>query len=266
MLATGLCHGLYPGLTAADSLRSLRSVPPRRSPSASAGCRATGPMRSSGRPPGARWSPSLAAIPLAVAGIRPLFVDSGGARLGGLGHPAFLAEVCLPAIYACLIQLYRHGRRARPVLLQSNVVILLLTGARAPLAYAVAVTGLSLCHPLRRVPARAAWCWSWPAGRRCRCWPLLPGELSDIRLFNVVAERDRQPQRARPAVAGIRGSRGAVAVVRLGHRCRQCGDPAGRPGRPAAAHLGGAQRVSAHRGRGRRVRPGAADRVASRPG
>ncbi len=50
-------------------------------------------------------------MPLALLDLRPLFVDSGGERLAGLGHPAFLAGVCLPAIYACLIELYRDGRR-----------------------------------------------------------------------------------------------------------------------------------------------------------
>ena len=74
----------------------------------------------------------VACIPLSVAGIRPLFVESGGARLAGLGHPAFLANVCLPAIYACLIQLYREGRRGDLLLLIVNGLILLLTGARAP--------------------------------------------------------------------------------------------------------------------------------------
>ena len=44
------------------------------------------------------------------AGLRAVFVDSGGARLAGLGHPAFLAGFCLAAIYACLIELYRDGR------------------------------------------------------------------------------------------------------------------------------------------------------------
>lgn len=122
-----------------------------------------------------------------MAGIRPLFVDSGGARLAGLGHPAFLAGVCLAAIYACLILLYRHGRARDLALLSVNFVFLLLTGARAPLAYAVAVTGISLAtirstvfpwhHRLLLILAGSA------------AAPLLllfAGDLSDIRLFNVV--------------------------------------------------------------------------------
>ncbi len=129
----------------------------------------------------------MASLPLAAADIRPLFVDSGGARLAGLGHPAFLANVCLPAIYACLIQLYREGRRGDLLLLIVNFLILVLTGARAtgrlrrggdghqpaldPLhASSRRVTGSVLvCAGLAMVPVLI----------------LLAGDLGDIRLFNV---------------------------------------------------------------------------------
>ena len=106
-----------------------------------------------------------------IAGIRPLFIDSGGARLAGLGHPAFLAGVCLPAIYACLIQLYRRRPARRPALLLANVLILVLTGARAPFAYAVAVTGLSLITIRSSVfAARDRLLLLLAAPRCCRCW------------------------------------------------------------------------------------------------
>ena len=78
-----------------------------------------------------------------MLGLRPLFFDIGGERLAGLGHPAFLAGFCLAAIYACLIELYRDGRSRWLLLLAVNFLILVLTGARAPLAYAIAVTGLT---------------------------------------------------------------------------------------------------------------------------
>ena len=143
MTAAGLVHGLYPGMSAAESLRSMiGSVAPfafcfAKVPRswAEAIIRAT------------KWAPLTAVVagmPLAATELRPLFVDSGGLRLAGLGHPAFLACVCLPAIHACLIQLYREGRRGDLALLIVNFVILVLTGARAPAAYAVAVTGISL--------------------------------------------------------------------------------------------------------------------------
>jgi len=143
MGAAGLAHGLYPGLTTADSLRSVvGSVAPFafcfvRAPEdwADAMLRA------------ARWCPLVAVVGgalLAVAGVRPLFIDSGGWRLAGLGHPAFLASVCLTGIYAPLIRLYRHGRAPELAFLAANFLILVLTGARAPLFYAVAVTGSAL--------------------------------------------------------------------------------------------------------------------------
>jgi O-antigen ligase len=186
MLGAGLVHGLYPGLTAMDSLRSaIGSAAPfvfsfARVPRswARAIIRTT------------KWCPIVAVaacIPLTVAGIRPLFIDSGGLRLAGLGHPAFLAGICLPAIYACLIQLYREGRRGDLLLLIANILILVLTGARAPFVYAVAVTGISLLTIRSKVFA---------AGDRLvlviaamalvPVLALLAGDLEQVRLFNVV--------------------------------------------------------------------------------
>jgi hypothetical protein len=81
---------------------------------------------------------------LEIAGLRPALVDSGGLRLAGLGHPAFLAGVCLSAIYAGLIPWLRTASWREAVLLGVNLVILFLTGARAPAAYAALVIGGSL--------------------------------------------------------------------------------------------------------------------------
>jgi O-antigen ligase len=186
ILVSGMVHGLYPGLTAADSVRSFIGS---AAPFAFCFCRP---------PPGwrrvmiraAAWCPMVAVgagIPLALAGLRPLFVESGGARLAGLGHPAFLAGVCLPAIYACLILLYRHGRRGDLVLLAANFVILLLTGARAPLAYAVAVTGLSLVS-IRSVVFTARSRILLLLGGTAAVLVLLPlaADMTAIRLFNVI--------------------------------------------------------------------------------
>jgi O-antigen ligase len=174
MFAFGAVHGLHPALSPMDSLRSLiGSVVPfafafsRLSPGWSKGIvRAT------------ICIPILSVTAggvLALMGLRPLFIESGGERLAGLGHPAFLASFCLAAIYACLI------------LLGVNFVILLLTGARAPMAYAVVVTGLTLVF----VHSDA-----FP--RRCRVLPILlaaclvplvlvlAGYLTDVRLFNLL--------------------------------------------------------------------------------
>jgi O-antigen ligase len=187
MFVVGQAHGLHPDLTQADSLRSLAgSVAPfafafSRLPRswAQAVIRATA------------WIPLLsvtAGAALAVAGLRPLFFEGGGERLAGLGHPAFLAGFCLAAIYANLIELYREGGSRTLLLLGVNFLILALTGARAPLAYAVAVTGLTLIF----VPSPA-----FPGRRRmlplllaaCLVPPLviLANDLSAVRLFNVLS-------------------------------------------------------------------------------
>ncbi len=186
---TGIVHGLYPGLTMGESLRSLiGSVAPFafcfiRPPTAWADAmiRAT------------RWCALVAVaggVILAVLGIRPLFTESGGMRLTGLGHPAFLATVCMASVYAGLIQFYRTGRRTELPLLAVNLTILLLTGARAPMAFATLVTGLTLAGvSAPAVPAR--WRFYVLAGAAGLATGLaavlLAGGLGDIRLFNLLS-------------------------------------------------------------------------------
>jgi O-antigen ligase len=143
MFIAGLAHGLHPDLTAGGSLRSLLGSV---APFAFAFSRLS--------PDWGKWMVrATALIPLVsvaggavlqLAGLRPVFTDSFGMRLAGLGEPGFLAGFCLTAIYACLIELYRDGRSRWLVLLATNSLILLLTGARSPLACAIAVTGLTL--------------------------------------------------------------------------------------------------------------------------
>jgi O-antigen ligase len=107
-------------------------------------------------------------------------------RLGALSHPAFLGGFALAAIYASLIELYRRGGWQHALLMAANLVILVLTGARAPLLYGTAVVGLTFAF----VPS--------PAWSRSSRWimllaaaaavPLLVGladSLSTLRLFNV---------------------------------------------------------------------------------
>ena len=185
MLGIGLVHGLYPGMVAADSLRSaIGSVAPFVFCFCRLPRRWAELMRRA-----TKWCPIVAVagcLPLAMVGIRPLFIDSGGARLAGLGHPAFLAGVCLPAIYACLIQLYREGRRGDLLLLISNGLILVLTGARAPFAYAVAVTGISLMTIRSTAFAvRDRLLLVLSALALLPLLALLAGDLEDVRLFNV---------------------------------------------------------------------------------
>jgi hypothetical protein len=187
IFAIGLLHGLHPGLSAADSLRSLAgSVAPfafffARTPRdwAVAMLRVT------------CWIPLLSVAggtALDIAGLRPLLVDSGGQRLAGLGHPAFLAGVCLAAVYACLIRLYRRGGRSDLVLLGVNLLILVLTGARAPLAYGVAVTTVTLAFiPPPGMLANQRWLLLLGAAALLPAFALLDPILSDIRLFNLLA-------------------------------------------------------------------------------
>lgn len=92
-------------------------------------------------------APSLSVVLgvlLDLAGLRPVFWESGGLRLAGLGHPAFLAGVCLPALYAGLIRWLRTAAWGEAALIGVNLAILFLTGARAPAAYAATVIGGSL--------------------------------------------------------------------------------------------------------------------------
>ncbi len=186
MFVVGVAHGLHPGLTMGESLRSLvGSAAPyvftfsrlsRRW--ARAMIRAT------------QWAP-LASVAggacLALIGLRPLFVESGGLRLAALGHPAFLAGASLAALYACLVELYRAGRRRDLALLAANGAILLLTGARAPLVYGAAVVLVTLAFVSspamprrRRVPLLLACATSVPV--------LVVGAdaLAGLRVFNLL--------------------------------------------------------------------------------
>ena len=186
MFVASALHGLHPGLTAIDSLRSLvGSVTPYAFSFSRLSLRWSKSIIVM-----TRWIPTLsvvAALPVALAGIRPLFVNSGGLRLGGLGHPAFLAGFCLTAIYACLIELYRDGRRREVLLLAVNAVLLVLTGARAPLAYGTAVTLLSLaCVSSPRFPLRYRAFLLLVALTILPLLALVGPDLSVVRVFNLL--------------------------------------------------------------------------------
>ena len=188
MAAVGISHGLYPGLSPMDSLRSLiGSVAPF------VFCYVRMPRRwSEAVIQAARWC-AVAAVAggmvLAAAGVRPLFIESGGLRLTGLGHPAFLASVCLAGIYAGLIQFYRSGRPSELPLLGVNLAILVLTGARAPLFYAAAVGGATLvCVASPNVAGRWRLLLLLSAGVAALLLLalMLAGDLESVRLFNVL--------------------------------------------------------------------------------
>lgn len=159
MFVVGVVHGLYPGSTVMDSLRSLIGSSAPYAFSFSRGSR--------------RWCRSMIeatiwvapvivgfGVLLNFAGIRPLFdVVGGAARLQGSTHPAFLGGFAMTGVYASLLELYRDGRNKRLWTLVLNFVILVASGARAPLACALVVTasaffGLRSVHfpTRRRVP------------------------------------------------------------------------------------------------------------------
>lgn len=186
IFVVGLAHGLHPGLTPAESLRSLlgSAAPYAFTFSRLSRRWATAIIRA------AQWAPALSVaggICLSLAGLRPLFVESGGLRLEALGHPAFLAGAALTAVYASLIEAYRNRGWRDLALLLLNGVILLLTGARAPLLYGIAVVVLTFAF----VPAPVM-----PLGRRAllllsaaiTASSLLvgAGALSSLRVFNLL--------------------------------------------------------------------------------
>jgi O-antigen ligase len=188
----GMAHGLHRDLGATDSLRSLAGS---LAPFAFFFCRIP-PGWSAAIIRATAWTPVIAVAGggvLAAAGIRPLFVQGGGLRLAGLGHPAFLAGVCLAALYACLITVFRDGRRSDLVLLVVNGSILLLTGARAPLAYGAAVTALSLVFVRSAAfPTRPRMLLALAAGLAVvtlsAVMLLFAGELTSVRLFHLLTE------------------------------------------------------------------------------
>jgi len=143
IVAMGAAAGVHPGLETADLLRSLLGSVTPFLPFFCVRPREWGPAILKA----VTWAPLLSVVlgtVLDLAGLRPVLVDSGGVRLAGLGHPAFLAGVCLPAIYAGLLRWLKTGSRRAAALLGVNLAILVLTGARAPAAYAAIVIGGSL--------------------------------------------------------------------------------------------------------------------------
>jgi O-antigen ligase len=187
MATTGVVAGVHPDMSAADMVRSLiGSV----TPFLLFFCR---------KPPG--WGQTIlravACVPvisvvlgsiLDLAGIRPLFVDSGGIRLEALGHPAFLAGVCLPSIYAGLLHWLRTASPRSALLMGANLMILFLTGARAPIAYCALVIAISLAFAPEAAVPRAHRLVIITAGFACVPILLFLGEAyGSLRLFSLLA-------------------------------------------------------------------------------
>jgi O-antigen ligase len=150
MFAAGYLHGVWPGLTLSESLRSLVG--------------SVGPFAFSFARLSPRWCRlvirTVIAGPfiiigfgacLAAAGLRPLYIfEDQALRLGASTHPAFLAGFALISIYALLVEQVRRPRGGLLVLLALDIGVMLATGARAPLAIAVVlIFSVVLCVRVR---------------------------------------------------------------------------------------------------------------------
>lgn len=186
--AWGFGRGVHPRLDALESLRSLAgSVAPF----------AFGFVRL----PAAWGRAVIAGVTLlppilvllgaafALAGLHPLVVEQSGLRLQATGIPAFLGGFTEAASYACLLETMRTGRARDALLLGVNLLILVLSGARAPLAVFCAIGLLAILLARSRFV---------PAADRLPVLlvgllaiPLLLGIASiaatDIRLLNVLS-------------------------------------------------------------------------------
>jgi O-antigen ligase len=139
MFVGGFVHGLWPGLSLAASLRSLIgsaapfasgfvAVPPRWR-------RAV--VRAVIIGPGVTCLFGLVLDGLGVRGM--YYTELGAVRLNASSAPAFLAGFALIAIYAGVVEFLRAGRGWEFGWLALNLLILIATGARAPLFFAVSI-------------------------------------------------------------------------------------------------------------------------------
>ena len=188
-----------------------------------------------------RWPPPASGRCSSTAAAAPR--RAGSSRFPGRSLPA--------AIYACLIQLYREAAAATWSCWSPTGLILILTGARAPLVYAVAVIGLSLVSIRSAVFAARDRLLLVLAACAAAGAAAAGGELADVRLFKVVVN-DTGNLSGRGLLWPSSRPPPPSPLVRLGRRRRQR-DHLRRtaPIAQHSAHLGGAQRVSPHRGRGR---------------
>ncbi len=178
MFLTGLLHGLYPGLSLLSSLRSLiGSASPflfsfTRLPENV--CRAIIWA--------ILWGPLCAIgfnLILTAAGLDHMYVfEQGALRLGATGQPPFLAGFALIGLYAALVETLTNPRRGILAALAINFTIILLTGARAPLAIACFEI-LALLILQRRLVLLAA------AGTLATAALLFSGSLGFIRIIGL---------------------------------------------------------------------------------
>jgi O-antigen ligase len=143
MFVAGFVHGLWPGLGAVASARSLiGSAAPFASGFANVPDRwRRAVVRAVIAGPGFAV---LFGLVLAAAGIRGMYyTELGAVRLSASSSPAFLAGFALTGIYAGVVEFLRAGRGREFGWIVLNLLILVATGARAPLFFAVLIlTGM----------------------------------------------------------------------------------------------------------------------------
>jgi O-antigen ligase len=179
MFLIGIIHGLYPGLTLTDSLRSLIGS---ASPFLFSFIRLPLALITSINrtlvfaPLGAI---AFGAI-LSLAGLDTMYgVEQGAIRLGTSGEAPYLAGFALIAIYAGWLEFLKSPCRRSKIMLAVNLSLLLLTGARAPLLLAGLVTILVLITQ-RRILALAG------LGALTAIACLCSQALSFLRVFNLI--------------------------------------------------------------------------------
>lgn len=173
----GLAHGLYPGLTASDSLRSLIGS---AAPFLFGFARLeAGFIRAARR---VLYAGPLLNIALGAAltplGLATFASMQNGLRLGGAGEPPFLAGFALTALYAALLDYIAAPRSRLLGLALLYLAIILLTGARAPLALGLAAFAALLV--LRGNLAGFAW-----AGALCAIALLAENLLGFLRAVDL---------------------------------------------------------------------------------
>ena len=156
MFCTGLIHGLHPGLSLGASARSLLG---------SAAPFLFGFLRQDEKFRRAAigavmWAPLFAVgldVILSLAGLDQFYtLEQGALRLGGNGQPPFLGGFALIGLYAAVLELAARPRQGAAALVAANFVIILLTGARSPLALGCMAIFALLLMRRRIMPLAAA--------------------------------------------------------------------------------------------------------------
>jgi len=190
MFGAGLVHGFYQNLTLTDSIRSLLgSIAPFAFGFVKLPrdwCRAVirttiyGPL----------WAVA-AGILLQLAGLHPLYDNASGAfRLTAGGEAPFLGGFALIAIYAGLMEFLQTASRREFWLIAANVLILILTGARAPLALALFLATAAFLLPNPNFTARVKIILAAAAGALASLAFIFISALGFVRIISLAQSGD----------------------------------------------------------------------------